>query len=84
MPIEDATPDVFQQLIGCATRYTANVSGTDVFWLKQQGRMEGAVDQLQSLTVFTTYSATDHHWYDLHRLMPFKRRGTPAKRRIPA
>ncbi|CAN0124566.1 unnamed protein product, partial [Scytosiphon promiscuus] len=74
---EMSVDDVFDQvrdnvssIMAQMTRYSANLPGTDAFWLKEQGRLENAVDQLQSLTVFTTYSAADHHWYDLHRLMP--------------
>lgn len=36
-------------------------------------------DQLQSLTVFTTYSAVDHHWFDLHRPMPGYKEDDDAK-----
>ena len=56
--------------MGRAVRYATNVSGTDGYWLGQQRHLEDAVDQLPSLTSFTTYSAADHHWYDLHRLLP--------------
>jgi len=58
------------QLMRIAQRYVANVPGTDGYWMRWQGKLEEALNQLQSLTTFTTYSAADHHWYDLFRLMP--------------
>ncbi|CAN0290285.1 unnamed protein product, partial [Scytosiphon promiscuus] len=66
----EVTEEVIGQLMRIATRYLANISGTDGFWLKWQGKLEDAVDQLESLTTFTTYSAADHHHADLYRLMP--------------
>ncbi|CAB1106966.1 unnamed protein product [Ectocarpus sp. CCAP 1310/34] len=73
MSVDEVFDNIWDNVQGIMThmsRYTANLPGTDGFWQKEQGRLENAVDQLQSLTVFTTYSAADHHWYDLHRLMP--------------
>lgn len=64
-----------QLIIGQMTRYTANISGTDGFWLKNKKKQEDAVDQLSTFTVFTTYSAADHHWFHLHKLMPSFRDG---------
>ncbi|CAN0277667.1 unnamed protein product, partial [Scytosiphon promiscuus] len=66
----EVTEDVIGQLMRVTTRYLANISGTDGFWLKWQGKLGDAVDQLESLTTFTTYSAADHHHPDLYRLMP--------------
>lgn len=59
------------------TRYSANVSGSDGYWLRQQDKPKNAVEQLPSLTVFTTYSTADHHWFDFHRLMPSFLKGSP-------
>lgn len=65
-------------IIGSTMLYTANIFGSDGFWLGQQGKLGSAVDQLSSLTVFTTSSTADHHWHVLHRLMPGFSRGRPA------
>lgn len=65
--VDDGT---ISQLIRIAQRYVANVQGTDGYWMRWQGKLEESLNQLQSLTTFTTYSAADHHWYDLFRLMP--------------
>ncbi|CAM9910054.1 unnamed protein product [Laminaria digitata] len=70
VPVEEITEGELRQIMGRAVRYVSNVSGTDGYWLAQQGHLEDAVDQLPRLTAFTTYSAADHHWYDLHRLFP--------------
>ncbi|CAN0534058.1 unnamed protein product, partial [Laminaria digitata] len=70
VPVDEITEEELRQIMGRAVRYVSNVSGTDGYWLAQQGHLEDAVDQLPSLTAFTTYSAADHHWYDLHRLFP--------------
>ena len=73
MTVEDvmeSTRENVRSSIGQMTRYSANVSGSDGYWLSQQEKLESAVEQLPSLTVFTTYSAADYHWFDLHRLMP--------------
>lgn len=66
----EVNDDVINQLMGIATRYVANVPGTDGFWKKWEGKLEDAVDQLHSLSTFTTYSAADQHMADLYRLMP--------------
>ena len=57
--------------------YSANVSGSDGYWISQQEKLQSAVEQLPSPTVFT-YSAVDHHWLDLHRLMPSFLEDSPA------
>ena len=72
--IDDGT---IAQLVRIAHRYVANVQGTDGYWMRWQGKLEEALNQLESLTTFTTYSAADHHWYDLFRLMPTGRREPP-------
>ena len=64
MTVEDvieSTRENVRSIIGQMTRYSANVSGSDGYWLSQQEKLESAVEQLPSLTVFTTYSAADHH-----------------------
>ena len=74
----ESTRQNVRSIIGQMTRYSANVSGSDGYWLSQQEKLESAVEQLPSLTGFTTYSAADHHWFDLHRLMPsFREHATP-------
>ena len=81
MTVEDvieSTRENVRSIIGQMTRYSANVSGSDGYWLSQQEKLESAVEQLPNLTVFTTYSAADHHWFDLHRLMPSFREDSPS------
>ena len=70
VPVEDITEEELRQMMVRAVRYIANVSGTDGYGLAQQGHLEDGADQLPSLTAFTTYSAADHDWYNLHRLLP--------------
>lgn len=80
MTVEELSENIrdnVRGIIGQMTRYSANVAGSDGYWLSQQEKLENAVEQLPSLTVFTTYSAADHHWFDLHRLMPGFREGSP-------
>ena len=82
MTVEDvmeSTRENVRSIIGQMTRYSANVSGSDGYWLSQQEKLESAAEQLPNLTVFTTYSAADHHWFDLHRLMPSFSRGFSAR-----
>ncbi|CAM9847427.1 unnamed protein product [Pylaiella littoralis] len=69
-PVEEVTEAHIRELLGSATRYTAHISGTDGYWMEASSKLEEAVNQLKSPTVFSTYSAADHHWHDLHRLMP--------------
>lgn len=68
-----------QSIMGQMSWNTANLPGSDGFWLKEQGRLENTtVDQLQSLMVFTTYSAAGHTgmtWLDSYRAT--KRISTP-------
>ncbi|CAB1108166.1 unnamed protein product [Ectocarpus sp. CCAP 1310/34] len=66
----DVDDGTISQLMRIALRYVANVPGTDGYWMRWQGKLEDSLNQLQSLTTFTTYSAANHHWYDLFRLMP--------------
>jgi len=55
--------------MGRAVQCVTNISGTDGYWVAQQGHLEAA---------FKTYSAADHHWYDLHRLLPCATEEPPA------
>ncbi|CAN0170751.1 unnamed protein product [Scytosiphon promiscuus] len=66
----DVDDGTIAQLMQIATRYVANLPGTDGYWMQQRSKLESAVEQLPSLTAFTTYSAADFHWADLYRLMP--------------
>ncbi|CAM9801882.1 unnamed protein product [Laminaria digitata] len=75
---QEQVQEELRQIMGRAVRYVSNVSGTDGYWLAQQGHLEDAVDQLPSLTAFTTYPAADHHWYNLHRLLPRATEEPPA------
>ncbi|CAM9191521.1 unnamed protein product, partial [Pylaiella littoralis] len=70
LPLGQVGAREIQQLVGSATRWTANVSGTDGYWLVRGGELEDAVDQLDCPSVFFTNSAADHHWRDMHRLFP--------------
>ena len=65
-------------IMGTGVRYVANVSGTDGYWLALRGHLEDVVDQLPSLTAFTTYSVAHHHWFYLHRLLPRATEEPPA------
>ena len=61
-PVDEISDEELRLIMGRAVRYAANVSGTDGYWIAQQGHVENALDQLPSLTAFTTNSAaTDHH-----------------------
>ena len=63
MTVEDvmeSTRENVRSIIGQMTRYIANVSGSDGYWLSQQEKLESAMEQLPSLTVFT-YPAAGHH-----------------------
>ncbi|CAM9200605.1 unnamed protein product, partial [Hapterophycus canaliculatus] len=66
----EVTQEVIGQLMRIASRYLANITGTDGFWRRWQGKLEDAVDQVESLTTFTMYSAADHHHAEFYRLMP--------------
>ena len=80
MTLEEVLESVRQNvrsIIGRMTRYSANVSGSDGYWLSKQERLENAVEQLPSLAVFTTHSAADHHWFDVYLLMPSFRDDSP-------
>ncbi|CAM9386991.1 unnamed protein product, partial [Ectocarpus sp. 8 AP-2014] len=66
----EVNDDTIRQLMSVATRYVANVPGTDGYWKKWEGKLEDTIDQLPSLSTFTTYSAADHHMADLYRLIP--------------
>ena len=70
VPLGELGDREMQQLVGAATRWTANISGTDGYWLVRASELEEAVDQLESPSAFVTFSAADHHWHDLHRLFP--------------
>ena len=67
VPVDNITEENVRQIMGRAVRYAASVSGTDGCWLAKQRHLKDTTDQLPSLTVFRTYSAADHHWYDLRR-----------------
>ena len=63
MTVEDvmeSTRETVRSIIGQMTRYNASVSGSDGYWLSQQEKLESAMEQLPSLTVFT-YPAAGHH-----------------------
>ena len=63
MTVEDvmeSTRETVRSIIGQMTRYNASVSGSDGYWLSQEEKLESAVEQLPSLTVFT-YPAAGHH-----------------------
>lgn len=71
LPLGEVGERQMQQLVGAATRWTANISGTDGYWLVRGAELEETVDQLNCPSVFVTNSAAAHHWHDLHRLLPF-------------
>eukprot|EP00752_Nemacystus_decipiens_P013817 g12267.t1 len=58
-PTESFVP--FESLMRVAQRYVANVPGTDGYWMRWQRKLEESLNQLQSLTTFTTYSAANRH-----------------------
>ena len=69
VPVDEITEEKLRQIMGRAVQCVTNLSGTDGYWVAQQGHLEAA---------FKTYSAADHHWYDLHRLLPCATEEPPA------
>ena len=52
--------------------YSANITGSDMYWYHRRMELEATFEQKQSATVFFTFSYADNHWHELHRLMPGK------------
>ena len=50
--------------------YSANITGSDSYWSKRRNELEATFEQKGCATVFFTFSYADHHWDDLHKLMP--------------
>lgn len=68
MPLENMKPGLMQQLIGTATRYRGNFSGTDSFCLENQASPKTAVGQFTTIAISTTHSLTFFQWSILVRL----------------
>lgn len=50
--------------------YAANISGSGPFWYNNLMNLMAAFEQYKCATFWWTKSYADHHWPDLHRLMP--------------
>ncbi|CAF1021150.1 unnamed protein product [Brachionus calyciflorus] len=50
--------------------YSSNITGSDAYLYKRRGELEATFEQKKIATAFFTFSYPDHHWEELHRLMP--------------
>ena len=51
------------------TRYGEELSGTPAFWGRKRRQLIAMIKQLGIPTFFLTFSAADHHWPDLARVL---------------
>lgn len=58
------------QLLNRMSYYAANISGSTSYWSKRRMELQSIIEQCSAPTVFWTVSFADHHWADLHKLMP--------------
>ena len=62
-----------RQLNGLVCRmhaFTSNIVGSDSYCAKKRRELEAIVQQRGMGTAFFSFSFADHHWHQLHRLMP--------------
>jgi hypothetical protein len=52
--------------------FGANITGSDAYWFKRRQELISIFEQKKTATIFFTFSYADHHWIDLHDLMPGK------------
>ena len=50
--------------------YSANITGSQPYWYQRRIELESTFEQKKPATFFFTFSFADHHWPDLHRLLP--------------
>jgi hypothetical protein len=58
-----------EALLNSITRFSGSMRGTRPFWVGRRQQLDAFVKNLNSLHLFVTLSAADHHWDDLMRRM---------------
>jgi hypothetical protein len=70
-----------QNILKRMTAYSSNITGSNSYWFKRRGELEGTFEQMRPASVFFTFSYPDNHWEDLHQLIPGPAPKTPSEKR---